>query len=156
MNYYALPLKVDRIITGKKLETVDIQTSVQQNIRLILKTMPLEYAYDAMFGSVLNKFQYATPPQKAGQLLWRNGLRESIRKNLKFLLEEYEPRLKIEDVLVNLSEPIQNAKEAIVLVKVTIKGELALGRKEIFHFPDSQIDSEAKSVFPLMIPIGNK
>jgi predicted component of type VI protein secretion system len=156
MKYYSLPLNVGNLITGKRVETVDIQTSVQQNIRLILKTMPLEYSYDAMFGSVLNKFQYATPPQKAGEGKWRIQLREAIRKNLKFLLEEYEPRLKMEDVLVNLSEPIQNSKEAIVLVKVIIKGELTLGRKEIFHFPDNQFDSEAKAVFPLMIPIGNK
>jgi predicted component of type VI protein secretion system len=156
MKYYSLPLKVSNLMAGKKVETIDIQTSVQQNIRLILKTMPLEYGYDAMFGSVLNKFQYATPPQKAGEGNWRKQLREAIRKNLKFLLEEYEPRLKIEDVLINLSEPMQNAREAIVLVKVIIKGELTLGRKEIFHFPDNQVDSEAKSVFPLMIPIGNK
>jgi predicted component of type VI protein secretion system len=156
MKYYSLPLKVGNLIVGKKAEMIDIQASVQQNIRLILKTMPLEYGYDSMFGSVLNKFQYATPPQKTGEGKWRIQLRESIRKNLKFLLEEYEPRLKIEDVLVNLSEPMQNAKEAIVLVKVIIKGELTLGRKEIFHFPDNQVDSEAKSVFPLMIPIGNK
>jgi predicted component of type VI protein secretion system len=156
MKYYSLPLKVGNLIVGKKAEMIDIQTSVQQNIRLILKTMPLEYGYDAMFGSVLNKFQYATPPQKAGEKRWRDVLREAIRKNLKNLLEEYEPRLKIEDVLINLSEPMQNTKEAIVLVKVVIKGELTLGRKEIFHFPDNQLDSEAKSVFPLMIPIGNR
>jgi predicted component of type VI protein secretion system len=156
MNYYALPLKAGLLMQGKRAEQVDIRVSVRQNIRLILKTMPLEYGFDLVFGSVLNKFQYATPPQKNGEKKWRVELREAVRKNLKYLLMEYEPRLKIDDVIIDLREPISTENTAIVLVKVEIKGYVILGRKEAFHFPDSELDSETQNIFPLAIPVGNR
>jgi hypothetical protein len=123
---------------------------------LILKTMPLQYGYDPLFGSALNKFQYATPPQKNGEKKWRIDLREAIRKNLKALLIVYEPRLKIDDVIIELLDPLVSDNNALVCIKIEIKGDLTLGRKEKFYFPDSALDPDAPSVFPLIIPVGAK
>jgi hypothetical protein len=41
-------------------------------------------------------------------------------------------------------------------VKVDVFGQLTLGRKEQFHYPDNEVDDDAKEAFPLVIPVGRK
>lgn len=154
MNYYSIPLRIDEIMKGKsKDDEVDIRTSIHENIRLILKTFSLSYRFDPTFGCVMNKFQASTPPQKRSERVWRENMRESIQKNLKDMLQRYETRVKVSDVIVDMRTPRKNANTSVVKVKVQVIGELTLGRREKFHFPDSEIADQAQEVFPLMIPV---
>jgi predicted component of type VI protein secretion system len=155
MPFYEFPLKTGAVMRGKQANSIEIRAAITQNLKLLLRTMSLRYDFDPSYGSVLNKQQYVTPPQK-GENTWRNNMKEAIQNNLKMLLTEYEPRLKITDVWVNMEEN-KNATDkltGIVLVRVGVEGNLTLGRKEKYRFPDSEVEAEAKEAFPLYIPVG--
>lgn len=155
MDYYALPLKVNALLAGQRLDDeVDIRKSIHQNIKLVLKSFTCSYRYDASFGSIINKYQAATPPQRVSNRLWRDRIREDIRKNLKDMLQRYETRIKVKDVIIDLTPPKNSGASDSMNIKVFIKGELTLGRKEKFHYPDSEIDEDAQELFPLLIPVG--
>ncbi len=157
MDYYSIPLKMDRLREGKQLERIeDIRLSIHENIRFILKSFSLSYRFDPSFGCILNKFHASTPPQRRSERAWREEIREKTQKNLKDMMQRYETRIKVTDVIVDMMEPKIYEKEAVVKVEVEIDGYLTLGRKEKFHFPDSEVDEAAKEVFPLMIPVGRK
>jgi len=155
MKYYPIPLRVDAIMKGKKLnDEIDIRESIHQNIRLILKSYTLSYRYDASFGSLLNKYQANTPPQNIKESLWRKRMREKFQKNLKTLLIKYETRIKVKDIRVKFIV-LGKQQEAVMNVSIEITGEMSIGRREKFHYPDSEITDDAKEVFPLLIPVGN-
>ena len=154
--YYTIPLKLDEVMRGKYLEETDVRKSIHQNIRLILRTMSLRYRFDPLFGSVLNKYHARTPPQRKSERLWREEMREQIQKNLKDMLQRYETRLDITDVLVDLMDPKFTETSPMVRVKVDVFGQLTLGRREQFHYPDSEVDEDAQEAFPLVIPVGRK
>jgi len=137
-----------------KAEEVDIRKSIHENIRLILKTFSLTYRFDPTFGCVMNKYHASTPPQKQLERVWRQSMRDAIRKNLKDMLQRYETRIKVNDVMIDLQASRKRNSDAIVKVKVQISGQLTLGRNENFHYPDSEIAEAAQELFPLMIPVG--
>ena len=154
MNYYPIPLNLADVTRGKRAAVEqDVRKSIHQNINLIVRTMSLSYRFDPSFGSILNKFQAATPPQKIPERIWREQMRESIQKNLKDMLTRYETRIEVKDVYIDMKKPVRGDK-SVVHVKVVIDGHLLLGRKEKFHYPDSEVSEEAQEVLPLMIPVG--
>ena len=69
------------------------------------------------------------------------------------MLQRYETRIKVSDVVVDMKPPRRRSNDQMVHVSVQVMGELTLGRKEKFHYPDSEIADEAKEVFPLLIPL---
>jgi len=143
------------VIKGKRVEgEVDLRHSIHQNIKLILKTFTLSYRYDPSFGCVLNRYHASTPPQRKSERAWREKMREAIQTNLKEMLVRYETRIKVKDVIVDLQVPKKRKDESMVMVKVEVIGQLAIGRREKFHYPDSEVSDEAKEVLPLMIPVG--
>lgn len=141
---------------GKKLETAELRLSIHQNIRLILKTFSLSYRFDPTFGCILNKYQAATPPQRKSERTWREKMREDVQKNLKDLLQRYETRIKVTDVIVDMHDPGRDDNSTTVNVKVDVFGHLTLEGQEHFHFPDSEITEEAMELFPLYVPVGKK
>jgi len=68
-------------------------------------------------------------------------------------LTRYETRIEVKDVYIDMKKPVRGDK-SVVHVKVVIDGHLLLGRKEKFHYPDSEVSEEAQEVLPLMIPVG--
>ncbi|MEN9610113.1 MAG: hypothetical protein RLZZ628_927 [Bacteroidota bacterium] len=155
MPFYEFPLKTGAVMRGKRATSIDTRAAITQNLKLLLRTMSLRYDFDPSYGSVLNKQQYVTPPQK-GENSWRVNMRDSIQSNLKMLLTEYEHRLKITDVFVDMEENKSGKDKWIgmVLVRVRVEGNLTLGRKEKYQFPDSEVEEEAQEAFPLYIPVG--
>ncbi len=155
-QYYTMPLKLVEVMRGEQLDQMEIRKAIHQNIRLILKSMALSYRFDPTFGSLMNKYHAATPPQKKSTRVWREELRENIQKNLKDMLQRYETRLNITDVAIDMREPNFSENKPVVKVKVEVFGQLTLGRKEQFYYPDSEISEDAQEVLPLVIPIGRK
>ena len=157
MNYYSIPLRVDQIMKGtQKFDDVELRESIHENIRLILKTFSLSYRYDPKFGCVMNKYHASTPPQKKTERVWRETMRQSIQANLKDMLQRYETRIKVTDVIIDMRQPRITENTHFAKVKIRVVGQLTLGRKEKFKFPDSEIADEAQEVFPLMIPVGKQ
>ena len=56
------------------------------------------------------------------------------------MLKRYETRIQVQDVFIDMKKATGRNK-SIVHVKVQITGNLTLGRKEGFHFPDSEVFS---------------
>jgi len=156
MEYYGIPLRVDKLMRGDRLDDeVELKKSIHQNIEFILKAFTLSYRYDPTFGSVMNKYQATTPPQNTSDRAWRESIRQEIQKNLKDLFSRYETRIKIRDVNVDLKNPGRRRKDnSLAQVSIQVKGQLTLGRRDNFKFPDSEVDEDAQEVFPLMIPLG--
>lgn len=153
MNY-TIPIALGEVTRGRVLkQEADLKKSIHQNINLILRSLNLSYSYDPSFGSLMNKFQAATPPQRLPERLWRDEMRDAIQKNLKLMLSKYETRIDVKDVYVDLKKSTGRDK-AKMNVRIQISGNLSLGRKEKFHYPDSMVSDEAQEVFPLMIPVG--
>ena len=133
----------------------ELRASIHQNIELILKTFTMSYRFDPSFGSIMNKYQASTPPQGRTDRSWREAIRESIQKNLKDMFSRYETRVKIRDVIVDLQQEWNKKKNnALACVSIQVTGQLMIGRREAFYFPDSEVDENAQEVFPLMIPLG--
>jgi len=153
MNY-TIPIDLGAVTRGNVLkQESDLRKSIHQNINLILRSFSLSYRFDPSFGSLMNKFQAATPPQRLPERLWRDEMRDEIQKNLKDMLTRYETRLEVKDVFVDMKKSSGKDK-AKMNVRVQISGNLSLGRKEKFNYPDSMVSEEAQEVFPLMIPVG--
>jgi hypothetical protein len=144
------------LMNGRYLEKVEVRKAIHQNVRLILESNVLCYRFDPVFGSVLNKYQAHTPTQKKNERIWREEMREDIQRNLKDMLQRYETRVLVKDAVVNLQDPAITDGEPVVKVKVDISGQLNIGRKENFHYPDSEVDDDAREALPLIIPVGKK
>lgn len=153
-SYYSIPIRPDKIMEGHKLDLVDLRRSIHQHIHLIVRTTSLSYGFDPTFGSVLNKYHARTPPQRRSEARWRENIREDLQKNLKDLFTRYETRIVVENVMVNILDPDPRQAKSVVKVKVEVKGYFNLGRKEKFYYPDSEIEEEAREIFPLVIPVG--
>jgi len=156
MNYYNIPLRMDKLMKGVHLhDEVELRKSIHQNIEFMLRAFTLSYRFDPSFGSVMNKYQATTPPQDKSERAWREFIRQDIQKNLKDLFTRYETRIKIRDVNVDFKNK-KNKKQdnALAYVSIQVVGQLTLGRRDTFYFPDSEVEEDAKEVFPLMIPLG--
>ena len=154
MDYYAIPISLGKVINGKHIhEEVDVRESIHQNINLMLKSFFLSYRYDPGYGCVMNKYQASTPPQNVSERVWREQIRNEIQLNLKDMLVRYETRVNVRDVFINMVRG-RGANRATVGVQVQVSGNLTLGRREKFHYPDSEVAPDAQEVFPLNIPVG--
>jgi len=152
MEYYHIPLKVDRILKGKQIDNeVDIREAIHQNIRLIIKTLFLEYRFDPTFGSLINKKQGSSAPQQKSTKKWKDKIREDVQKNLKDMLQRYEQRIKVNDVMVNINLGGKYVSDPIARVEVKVHGQFTIGKKEDFYYPDSEVDGQEQGVFPLDI-----
>lgn len=157
MAYYSIPLHLDKVMNRKQLAEIGVRLSIHQNIRLMLKSLLLSYRFDPKFGSAMQKYQAHTPPQRRSEKAWREDIRQEIQKNIKDLLQRYETRIKVNNVIVGMHKPSKRrGEEPMMLVRIEISGQLTLGNRGYFHFPDSEVEEDAKEVFPLMIPTGRK
>lgn len=154
MNYYALPISLGKVIKGKHIDDeIDIKESIHQNINVILKSYMLSYRFDPTYGCVLNNYHASTPPQNMPERVWREKMREDIQNNLKDMLARYETRVDVRDVFINMVRG-RGKRNSTVNVQVQVSGSLTLGRREKFHYPDSEVSPDAQEVFPLNIPVG--
>lgn len=154
MEYYPIPLRVNELMRGKRLEDeTDIRLSIHQNIRMILKAFTMSYRFDPTFGCVMNKYHAKTPPQGKSDRAWKDKMRDTFQANLKEMLQRYETRVKVEDIRILMRQSKKKDK-AVMNVRVEVIGKMTIGRRENFRYPDSEVSDDAKEVFPLMIPVG--
>lgn len=102
----------------------------------------------------MGKYHATTPPQKISERIWRENIRNEIQKNMKDMLTRYETRVKVTELGVGMNFPNKRSSDPSVNLQIRIEGELDLGRREHFHYPDREIDPNAQEVFPLRIPVG--
>lgn len=155
MQYYRIPLRCDLLMQGQHLsEEAEAKESIHQNIKLILESFTQSYSFDPSFGSVISKYQACTPPQDESERIWRENIRQEIQRNLMDMMTRYETRITVTDLGVSMSFPQKRSSDPSVNLRISIEGQLNLGRNERFHYPDSAIAPGAQEVFPLRIPVG--
>jgi predicted component of type VI protein secretion system len=142
---YKLPLNFQEIIENNAPK-VDLRTSVCQNIKFILTTNPLELAYDAQFGCILNQYQFVSGLSTHSKKL--RTLEKQAKGNITMLLQKFEPRLEIKDVQVALKTAVHE-KIPVLLANIAVTGQL---RKQPFQYPDNQLDTN-ENWLPLIIQI---
>ncbi len=86
MQYYRLPLSVDKIITNEDAETCSIEQSVAQFIHLIATSHFGEYDFDKTFGCTIWNIDF-------DNLTSTNKLKQNISESIAKTLTLHEKRL---------------------------------------------------------------
>jgi predicted component of type VI protein secretion system len=101
-KFYSIPFLSGQTDKTKYVK-VDVETSVRQNLRLMVSTIPSQFRYDPTFGAELNLEHFRLPDLKQkGSKRLEDDIKDTLKKNLLYLISKHEPRLEIEDLLVNI------------------------------------------------------
>jgi phage baseplate assembly protein W len=103
-QFYSMPFLTE-YVTKTPYKKISVEESVRQHLRLILISLPGQFRYDPTFGSTLNIQHFKLPDGKRGGKKMEDELKDLVKKNLKLLIERHEPRLILEDVIVNVQTP---------------------------------------------------
>lgn len=95
--FYKLPIDFNGIIQKKELEKTSIEHSIAQQIILLATTTFGECKFDETFGSRIWEIDFDL-------LMNENTLKEIISKTMKQSLLFHERRIKINELIVELSE----------------------------------------------------
>ncbi|HSD07163.1 GPW/gp25 family protein [Flavobacterium sp.] len=119
--FYKLPIDFNGIIQKKELEKTSIEHSIAQQIILLATTTFGECKFDETFGSRIWEIDFDL-------LMNENTLKEIISKTMKQSLLFHEKRIKINELMVELSETmyvvddVNRAKKKVdIIIEATIK-----------------------------------
>jgi predicted component of type VI protein secretion system len=155
--YYTLPFRAERLI-GKSpsdtfgyseatqphiLEKSALKESVRQNIRLLLITPPLRVRFDPFYGCIVHWQQFLAGNRAMESKREEDNFKHKMEENIKSLIEKFEPRVELREVIVTIKYAIEdhfewklsaeqrtlnNVLQLIVRITGTIKGEYAHGQ----------------------------
>lgn len=137
-TFYSIPFLVGEM-SKKEYNTVQVEESIRQNIKLMVTTMPSQYRYDANYGSVLNINHFRLPKaQKKGEKKLEEEIREKLKKNLLSLIEKNEPRLILSDlnVIVHVPDSKRPSFDKNINGKITFEIKIAgkiLGQDDFIY-----------------------
>jgi phage baseplate assembly protein W len=128
MDYYSLPF-TPAPRNGNFFARVNTEMSVRQHINFLLTTMPGSFRFAPLYGSWLNKYHFHLPDKRQGEKKLEAGLKLEMQENLRFLLGRYEPRLKVDNLEVEVNfakENEQRSKEKAgrITFRISITGTL--------------------------------
>lgn len=141
--YYTLPFRAERLIKKGKLERSDLQTSVRQNLRLLLITPPIRVRFDPYYGCVVHWQQFLANNRAMEHKREEDDFKYKMEENIKILIEKFEPRVTLRDVTVTIKykkeehlpwilaidqHNIKNVLQLIVKITGSIKSEYAHGQ----------------------------
>ncbi len=137
--FYSIPFKA-LLRTKTPFQTVDVETSVRQHVKMIMLTMPNQVRFDPMYGGALNKHHFRLPDKRKGEKKLEDELKDKVKKNLDFALKRFEPRLKVKDIIVvvHLPKPDKDnpkLKKGRIALEINIKGSIP-GSTPEFDYAD--------------------
>lgn len=119
--FYKLPIDFNAIVQKKELEKTSIEHSIAQQIILLATTTFGECKFDETFGSRIWEIDFDL-------LMNENELKETISKTMKQSLLLHENRIKVVELVVELSEKIffvdnvrRTKKKVDIIITATIK-----------------------------------
>lgn len=119
--FYKLPINFNSVIQKKELEKTSIEHSIAQQIILLATTTFGECKFDETFGSKIWEIDFDL-------LMNENTLKEIISKTMKQSLLFHEKRIKVNELIVELSETmymvddVSRAKKKVdIIIEATIK-----------------------------------
>lgn len=143
--FYSIPVQMGKLVKGEQLEKCDLEQSVRQNLRLLLMTPPLRVRHDPLYQCKIHWQQFLTENglMEEDQHM-EDGFKNILEKNIKRLIEKFEPRIQLSELHVNIkypNEPVSAQKilylrrqdvdrkiiQVVVSLKAVIKPEYVLG-----------------------------
>ncbi|OXB09373.1 lysozyme [Flavobacterium plurextorum] len=119
--FYKLPIDFNAIVQKKELEKTSIEHSIAQQIILLATTTFGECKFDETFGSRIWEIDFDL-------LMNENELKETISKTMKQSLLLHENRIKVVELVVELSEKFffvdnvrRTKKKVDIIITATIK-----------------------------------
>ncbi len=121
-------------------QKVDMETSIRQNIKMLLVTLPNQVRFAPDYGVVTNKFHFRLPDKRKGEKKLEDELRDRLKKNLEFLLAKYEPRLIVKEILITVHLPKPDKdnsklKNGRIALEINVKG-IVKSQGDDFDFAD--------------------
>lgn len=134
LEYYSLPLSLERIMNRQEHPKISMQQSVLQHLHLLITTAFGEFPADLDFGSSIWDYDF-------DNVTSAHKLKELIRQSLLLAIQRYEKRLSnIRVELMILQEELQERSRGSSRVKkridISVTGIL-ISTNERLNFRDS-------------------
>lgn len=138
-RFYSLPFKAENKAKQGTMKQVDLETSVRQNLKLLLSSMPGRFRYAPMFGSQLNKFHFRLPDKRKGDKKLEDEIKNKVQKNVEELIRKFEPRIELKEVIITVRLPKadkpteqQPKGGGKIALEITVNGRL-MDREDFDH-----------------------
>ena len=138
-QFYSLPFKTIGKAQQGTLKKVDLETSVRQNLKLLLSSMPGRFRYAPMFGSQLNKYHFRLPDKRKGDKKLEDEIKSIVQKNVDALIRKFEPRVELKEVIVSVKLPKADKPSeqqpkggGKIALEITVNGRL-MDREDFDH-----------------------
>jgi phage baseplate assembly protein W len=139
--FYSIPFRAEKLIRQKvgepagRLEKCDAETSIQQNLRLLLLTAPMRVRFAPIYGCKVHWLQFmASNRAMQPRSKLENHFKMQIEENVKLLVGRFEPRLHFQEAQVRLEESTnqtdwkltaaRRTQLSVIKLTVTVKGEI--------------------------------
>ena len=148
--FYSIPFRAEKLTQKGRLEKCDLAASVRQNLRLLLMTPPMQVRHDSAYGCIIHWRQFlADNWAMEEEKRMEDNFKIALEKNIKQLLEKFEPRIHLQELLVDVkySEEThtrwlllrrQRKQNNTIQIIVNIKGKV----KEEYIFDGQSLDLE--------------
>ena len=148
--FYSMPFRAENLTKKDKLERCDLAVSVRQNLRLLLMTPPARVRNSPLYGCIIHWQQFVA----SNRLMEEDKRQEdifkvSIERNIKDLIERFEPRILLSEVEVDIRYTVEEQttwrlvktqirENNVIQIIVNIKGKV----KPQFVFDGQSLDLE--------------
>lgn len=106
-RFYSLGFSFEKLKNGNLSQhKLNLKTSLDQHIRLIIKTPLNSLKPSPQYGSALNFYHLNNPAAGNTMVEWEEILTDSIKKSLRQALKKHEPRLEVKKIKVALYTPL--------------------------------------------------
>ncbi len=136
-NFYSIPTAWQELPVRNALKKVNLKTSIDQNIELLLISQFYSFAYDANYGSCIWSCDFEPLPTI-------KRTKHQLERLLVDALNEYEPRIRAIEIDIKLLEEPYFDKESgekisiRKLLTVNVKGVIK-ATDEIYTHPEINI-----------------
>jgi predicted component of type VI protein secretion system len=127
--YYALPLKLGKVIKKEKLANSNLKDSIRDHIHLMITTHFDENKHDEKFGNSIWENEF-------GNISKDSNIREEVKHSIKLCINRYESRLENVKVDIRWQQEQVGTETAARLSKrldVQITGTIKVNRKPFKH-----------------------
>jgi phage baseplate assembly protein W len=131
-KFYSIPFLAE-FATNVPYRKISVEESVRQNLRMMLMSLPGQFRYDPTFGSTLNVQHFKLPDGSRGGKGFEDHLKTLIKDNLKMMVLRHEPRMILEDIIVNVHTPDPGKEN-----KLIVSGRVALEIKLVGRIQGQQ------------------
>jgi len=135
--FYSLPFRVEKLVTNKgTLDKCDLESSIRQNLRLLLMTRPMRIHFAPSYGCKIHWHQFMVSNRLMEEDKYlEDNFKVKIEKNIKQIIGKHEKRLQVTEVIVDIRYVLEDhikwrfsrkkrINNSIIQIIVNIKGKI--------------------------------